>query len=53
RDFTNSNNVRVYPGLGVRFMHKRIFNAILRIDYGVGITPGSTQGFVFGIGQYF
>ncbi|GAK90907.1 hypothetical protein JCM19297_206 [Nonlabens ulvanivorans] len=52
-DFTNSNNVRVYPGLGVRFMHKRIFNAILRIDYGIGITPGSTQGFVFGIGQYF
>lgn len=52
-DFTDSDNLRVYPGLGVRFIHKRIFNAVLRVDYGIGITPGSTQGFVFGIGQYF
>lgn len=52
-DFADSDNLRVYPGLGVRFMHKRIFNAVFRIDYGVGITPGATQGFVFGIGQYF
>ena len=52
-DFGDSQNLRVYPGLGLRFIHKKIFNAIFRIDYGVGITPDSTQGFVFGIGQYF
>lgn len=52
-DFADSDNLRVYPGIGVRLMHKRIFNAVLRIDYGIGITPNSTQGFVFGIGQYF
>jgi len=52
-DFTNIDNVRIYPGLGIRFTHKRIFNAVFRIDYGIGITPDSTQGFVFGIGQYF
>jgi outer membrane protein assembly factor BamA len=52
-DFANSSNFRVYPGLGVRFIHKRIFNAIFRIDYGVGITRDSTSGLVFGIGQYF
>jgi len=52
-DFVDSQNFRVYPGVGLRFIHKKIFNAIFRIDYGVGITPDSTQGFVFGIGQYF
>ena len=52
-DFGESQNIRVYPGLGVRFMHKSIFNAIFRIDYGVGITQDATRGFVFGIGQYF
>jgi len=44
---------RIFPGLGVRFMHKRIFNAIFRIDYGYGVTKGDSRGLVFGIGQYF
>jgi outer membrane protein assembly factor BamA len=52
-DFLDSNNLRVYPGLGLRFIHKRIFNAIFRIDYGYGITPDGANGIVFGIGQYF
>ena len=52
-DFSNTQNVRIYPGVGLRFMHKSIFNAIFRIDYGVGITKDSTRGLVFGIGQYF
>jgi hypothetical protein len=48
-----NKNIRIYPGLGLRFIHKNIFNAIFRIDYGIGITPNSSKGFVFGIGQYF
>ena len=52
-DFVNAQNVRVYPGLGLRFIHKKIFNAIFRIDYGVGISKNTTKGLVFGIGQYF
>lgn len=52
-DFGESQNFRLYPGVGLRFMHKRIFNAIFRIDYGYGITDDATNGFVFGIGQYF
>ena len=52
-DFGDEQNLRVYPGVGLRFIHKSIFNAIFRIDYGVGITPDATQGLVFGIGQYF
>lgn len=52
-DFADSQNIRVYPGVGLRFMHKKIFNAIFRIDYGYGITKDSSNGVVFGIGQYF
>ena len=52
-DFGDDRNLRIYPGIGLRFMHKRIFNAIFRIDYGYGITKDASQGIVFGIGQYF
>jgi len=52
-DLWESENLRIYPGVGLRFMHKRIFNAIFRIDYGFGITKDGDNGIVFGIGQYF
>ncbi len=52
-DFGDDQNLRVYPGVGMRFIHKKIFNATFRVDYGYGITPSSTSGLVFGIGQYF
>lgn len=52
-DFADADNIRVYSGLGLRFIHKTIFNATFRIDYGYGITKNGNQGFVFGIGQYF
>ncbi|TMM59459.1 outer membrane protein assembly factor [Maribacter algarum] len=52
-DFADSQNIRIYPGVGVRFIHKKIFNAIFRIDYGYGITRDASRGVVFGIGQYF
>lgn len=47
------NNLEVYSGLGFRFIHKRIFNAVLRLDYGFGLGATNSQGLVFGIGQYF
>ncbi len=52
-DFADDQNLRIYPGIGIRLIHKRIFNAIFRIDYGHGITTNATRGVVFGIGQYF
>ncbi len=52
-DFADDRNIRIYPGVGLRFIHKRIFNAIFRIDYGYGITKDASRGIVFGIGQYF
>ncbi|MDG2194391.1 MAG: POTRA domain-containing protein [Polaribacter sp.] len=52
-DFIDSKNVKVFSGIGLRFIHKKIFNAIFRIDYGYGLTKGASKGLVFGVGQYF
>lgn len=52
-DFLKEDNLRIYPGLGLRFIHKKIYNAVFRIDYGYGISKNSSEGIVFGIGQYF
>lgn len=52
-DFVNEDNIKIYPGIGFRFIHKKIFNAIFRIDYGYGISKNASKGLVFGIGQYF
>lgn len=49
----DGSTARVYPGVGIRFIHKRIFNAVFRLDYGFGLTKNATNGIVFGIGQYF
>ncbi len=51
-DFFESDNVQLYTGLGFRLMHKKIFNAIFRLDYGYSFENNS-GGIVFGIGQYF
>ncbi|GAA4965024.1 outer membrane protein assembly factor [Algibacter aquimarinus] len=52
-DTFSKNTTRIYSGLGVRFIHKYIFNAVLRFDYGINLTGNGGNGFVFGIGQYF
>lgn len=57
-DFTDSDNMRVYSGVGLRFISKKIYNATFRIDYGFSLSNGldsseSTKGLVFGLGQYF
>jgi len=52
-DFTKSKNVRIFPGVGIRFIHKKIFNLTLRADFGYGLINDDPFGFVFGVGQYF
>ena len=52
-DFVKEKNMQIYSGVGLRFINKKIFNAIFRIDYGYGLTKNASKGFVFGIGQYF
>lgn len=49
----DGTSTKLYPGLGIRFIHKRIFNAVFRLDYGFGVGEDATNGLVFGIGQYF
>lgn len=43
---------QVFSGLGLRFIHEKIYNAVFRIDYGFSLND-STRGFVIGVGQYF
>ncbi|RNC84332.1 MAG: hypothetical protein ED556_11920 [Winogradskyella sp.] len=52
-DLIEGKNASAFTGLGLRFIHKRIFNAVFRIDYGVSLGDKSNNGIVFGIGQYF
>ena len=52
-DLTTFDNSALFTGLGVRFIHRRIFNAVFRIDYGFSLGDKVNSGIVFGIGQYF
>ncbi|WP_233783185.1 POTRA domain-containing protein [Flavivirga eckloniae] len=49
----DGSTIKFHPGLGIRFIHKRIFNAVFRLDYGYGLGNDASNGIVFGIGQYF
>ena len=52
-DLVAGKNTALFTGVGVRFIHKRIFNAVFRIDYGFSLGKKANNGIVFGIGQYF
>ena len=52
-DFSDANNFVLFAGGGLRFIHKQIFNAILRVDYGFNLQQREVNGFVLGVGQYF
>jgi hypothetical protein len=51
-DFAKSELIYVHSGIGARFILKKVFNAVLRIDYGRGLN-NSRHGLVLGLGQYF
>jgi hypothetical protein len=52
-DFVKAENINTFAGLGLRLIHKRIFGAIIRVDYGINLQRINNGGFVFGLGQYF
>ncbi len=52
-DLISGKNATLFSGLGLRLIHKRIFNAVFRIDYGLSLGKKANSGIVFGIGQYF
>ena len=42
-----------YSGLGLRLIHKYIYKAVLRIDYGINLDGFKNASLVFGIDQFF
>lgn len=52
-DLFNSNNFRHFVGGGFRIIYQKVYNAVLRIDYGVDIFNPEQRGLVIGLGQYF
>lgn len=52
-DFSQKENLVLFAGGGFRLIHKKIYNAILRVDYGFNLQERSINGFVIGLGQYF
>lgn len=52
-DLFDQENFRHFVGGGIRFVYKKAYNAILRLDYGLDIYDLNQRGFVIGIGQYF
>lgn len=53
RELVDPGTFRQFMGLGGRFIFKRVFNAVFRLDYGVDVFNPSYRGVVIGIGQYF
>ncbi len=47
-----SDNMRLFAGVGGRFIYKKAYDFDIRFDYGMGI-HGEGRGFVFGLGQFF
>ena len=52
-DLFNSDQFRFFMGAGFRMIYQKVFNAVIRIDYGVDVFNPSQRGFVVGLGQYF
>jgi outer membrane protein assembly factor BamA len=50
-DFSKSENMRAFSGVGFRLIYKRAFDTMLRVDYGYDYNKNT--GLVIGIGQYF
>lgn len=45
----------IYSGIGLRLIHKYVYNAVIRIDWGFGLVDINKKqnGIVFGVGQFF
>lgn len=50
---TEENSQNVHAGIGARFILKKIYNAVFRVDYGHSLKKGNTNEFVIGLGHYF
>lgn len=53
KDLLDSDQFRQFIGGGVRLIYKKIYGAVVRIDYGLDVFKANQNGFVIGLGQYF
>ena len=49
----DTTQFKQFFGNGLRFIYKKIYGTVLRIDYGINIQNIDQSGFVIGFGQYF
>lgn len=52
-DLFDPDQFRLFVGGGIRLIYPKVYGAVLRIDYGVGVFDSESRGFVIGFGQYF
>ncbi|MEN0049645.1 MAG: POTRA domain-containing protein [Bacteroidota bacterium] len=53
QEMLDPEQFRHFVGGGVRLIYKRIYGAVLRIDYGFDLYDRNQRGLVLGLGQYF
>ena len=49
----DADQLRAFAGPGLRLLNKKVFQFILRVDYGIAIDGSDQRGPVLGVGQYF
>ncbi len=53
KDLLDKEQFRQFVGGGFRIIYKKIYGAVLRVDYGIDIFNKDQRGAVIGFGQYF
>lgn len=53
RDLFNKDQFRQFIGGGFRIIYRKVYGAVLRVDYGIDIFNKDQRGLVVGFGQYF
>ena len=52
-DLLDTRSFRQFVGGGFRIIYKKIYGAVLRVDYGIDIYNTRENGLIIGFGQYF
>jgi len=52
-DLIDTGSFRQFVGGGFRVIYKKVYGAVLRVDYGVDIYNTQENGLIIGFGQYF
>ena len=47
------SSFRTFVGVGGRVILTKVFDAVLRVDFGLDVFDGTTNGLVIGFGQFF